>query len=80
MRQNVENMETEMAKLTSIVEKVAISSTTVHNALAEKRAKVHQLSGVHNLLKKVSKGLFLFSFVFLFFDYFSIFIYLNAVF
>jgi SMC interacting uncharacterized protein involved in chromosome segregation len=53
MKSNVENMETEMERLTKNVERISHNSSAINETFGEKRTKIHQLSGVHNLLKKV---------------------------
>ncbi|KAJ3279298.1 Vacuolar protein sorting-associated protein 51 [Borealophlyctis nickersoniae] len=54
MKVNVENMESEMDMLSKNVEKITQAASTINQGLAEQRTKIHQLSGVHNLLKKLN--------------------------
>ena len=56
MKVNVDSMETELELLKENVNKINSSATSVNDALAEKRGKIHQLSGVHNLLQRVCKS------------------------
>ncbi|KNC97850.1 uncharacterized protein SPPG_06846 [Spizellomyces punctatus DAOM BR117] len=54
MKTNVENMESEMDQLSKSIAKISDSSTTINNGLQDQRAKLHQLNGVDNLLKKLN--------------------------
>ncbi|RUP43157.1 hypothetical protein BC936DRAFT_137536 [Jimgerdemannia flammicorona] len=53
MKSNVQNMESEMDRLTNNMSKITEQCATVNNALGPRREKIRQLNGVHNLLKKV---------------------------
>ena len=53
MKSNVDNLESEMARLTQNISKIATSSSAIHSSLGGKREKIRQLNGVHSLLTKV---------------------------
>jgi hypothetical protein len=53
MKSNVDNLESEMARLTQNIGKIATSSSAIHSSLGGKREKIRQLNGVHSLLTKV---------------------------
>ncbi|KAG0251708.1 Vacuolar protein sorting-associated protein 51 [Actinomortierella ambigua] len=53
MKSNVDNLESEMARLTQNIGKIAASSSTINNSLGTKREKIRQLNGVHSLLTKL---------------------------
>ncbi|KAJ3082394.1 Vacuolar protein sorting-associated protein 51, partial [Quaeritorhiza haematococci] len=54
MKTNIENMEVELNRLAKNMDQIATASRTVNDSLAERRNKIHQLGGVHNLLKKLN--------------------------
>ncbi|RUS21905.1 hypothetical protein BC937DRAFT_91072 [Endogone sp. FLAS-F59071] len=53
MKSNVQNMESEMDRLTNNMSKITEQCATVNTALGPRREKIQQLNGVHNLLKKL---------------------------
>ncbi|KAF8927352.1 Vacuolar protein sorting-associated protein 51 [Haplosporangium gracile] len=53
MKSNVDNLESEMARLTQNIGKIATSSSAIHSSLGGKRGKIRQLNGVHSLLTKL---------------------------
>lgn len=53
MKSNVDNLESEMSRLTQNIGKIATSSSAIHSSLGGKREKIRQLNGVHSLLTKV---------------------------
>ncbi|KAG0055173.1 Vacuolar protein sorting-associated protein 51 [Linnemannia elongata] len=53
MKSNVDNLESEMARLTQNIGKIATSSSAIHSSLGGKREKIRQLNGVHSLLTKL---------------------------
>ncbi|KAF9123500.1 Vacuolar protein sorting-associated protein 51 [Mortierella sp. 14UC] len=53
MKSNVDNLESEMARLTQNIGKIATSSSAIHSSLGDKREKIRQLNGVHSLLTKL---------------------------
>lgn len=53
MKSNVDNLESEMSRLTQNISKIATSSSAIHSSLGGKREKIRQLNGVHSLLTKV---------------------------
>ncbi|KAG0199539.1 Vacuolar protein sorting-associated protein 51 [Mortierella sp. GBA30] len=53
MKSNVDNLESEMSRLTQNIGKIAISSSAIHSSLGSKREKIRQLNGVHSLLTKL---------------------------
>ncbi|KAF9906433.1 Vacuolar protein sorting-associated protein 51 [Linnemannia zychae] len=53
MKSNVDNLESEMARLTQNISKIATSSSAIHSSLGGKREKIRQLNGVHSLLTKL---------------------------
>ncbi|TPX33917.1 hypothetical protein SmJEL517_g03383 [Synchytrium microbalum] len=54
MKTNVENMESEMDRLSKSMDQITQASTKINDSLADRRSKIHQLSGVHTLLKKLN--------------------------
>ncbi|KAF9157095.1 Vacuolar protein sorting-associated protein 51 [Linnemannia schmuckeri] len=56
MKSNVDNLESEMARLTQNIGKIATSSSAIHSSLGGKREKIRQLNGVHSLLTKAVKS------------------------
>ncbi|KAF9361871.1 Vacuolar protein sorting-associated protein 51 [Mortierella sp. NVP85] len=61
MKSNVDNLESEMSRLTQNISKIATSSATIHSSLGTKREKIRQLNGVHSLLTKHYKHLTVFT-------------------
>ncbi|KAG0336451.1 Vacuolar protein sorting-associated protein 51 [Podila humilis] len=53
MKTNVDNLESEMSRLTQNIDKIATSSSAIHSSLGGKREKIRQLNGVHSLLTKL---------------------------
>ncbi|KAG0240166.1 Vacuolar protein sorting-associated protein 51 [Actinomortierella wolfii] len=53
MKSNVDNLESEMTRLTQNIGKIAASSSTINSSLGAKREKIRQLNGVHSLLTKL---------------------------
>lgn len=53
MKSNVENMESEMDQLSQSINNISNVTSSVNSALGLKRDKILQLTGVHDLLKKV---------------------------
>ncbi|KAI8385779.1 Vps51/Vps67-domain-containing protein [Blakeslea trispora] len=53
MKSNVENMESEMARLSDNVAQISIQSKTIHQELSGDRKKIQQLSNIHNSLKRL---------------------------
>ncbi|KAG0299546.1 Vacuolar protein sorting-associated protein 51, partial [Dissophora globulifera] len=53
MKSNVDNLESEMSRLTENISKIATSSSAIHSSLGGKREKIRQLNGVHSLLTKL---------------------------
>ncbi|KAF9433776.1 Vacuolar protein sorting-associated protein 51 [Entomortierella beljakovae] len=53
MKSNVDNLESEMSRLTENIGKIAVSSSAIHSSLGGKRDKIRQLNGVHSLLTKL---------------------------
>ncbi|KAF9428628.1 Vacuolar protein sorting-associated protein 51 [Podila epigama] len=53
MKSNVDNLESEMSRLTYNIGKIADSSSSIHKSLGGKREKIRQLNGVHSLLTKL---------------------------
>ncbi|KAF8953760.1 Vacuolar protein sorting-associated protein 51 [Haplosporangium bisporale] len=53
MKSNVDNLESEMSRLTQNIGKIATSSSAIHSSLGGKREKIRQLNGVHSLLTKL---------------------------
>ncbi|KAG0366467.1 Vacuolar protein sorting-associated protein 51 [Gamsiella multidivaricata] len=53
MKSNVDNLESEMSRLTQNISKIATSSSAIHSSLGGKREKIRQLNGVHSLLTKL---------------------------
>ncbi|CAG8674102.1 9994_t:CDS:10 [Funneliformis caledonium] len=53
MKSNVENMESEMDQLSQSIKNISNVTTSVNSALGPKRDKIRQLTGVHDLLKKI---------------------------
>lgn len=53
MKSNVENMESEMDQLSQSINNISNVASSVNSALGPKRDKIRQLTGVHDLLKKV---------------------------
>ncbi|KAF9081909.1 Vacuolar protein sorting-associated protein 51 [Mortierella sp. AD031] len=53
MKSNVDNLESEMTRLTQNISKIATSSSAIHSSLGGKREKIRQLNGVHSLLTKL---------------------------
>ncbi|KAF9159746.1 Vacuolar protein sorting-associated protein 51 [Mortierella sp. AD010] len=53
MKSNVDNLESEMSRLTQNISKIATSSSAIHSSLGSKREKIRQLNGVHSLLTKL---------------------------
>eukprot|EP01111_Echinosteliopsis_oligospora_P015116 TRINITY_DN5868_c0_g1_i1.p1 TRINITY_DN5868_c0_g1~~TRINITY_DN5868_c0_g1_i1.p1 ORF type:complete len:788 (+),score=222.09 TRINITY_DN5868_c0_g1_i1:274-2364(+) len=53
MKSNVENMESEMARLSKDMQQITDCSNKIEQALAPRQQKIEQLSGVHNLLQKL---------------------------
>ena len=54
MRSNAEQMETQIALLEAKVAEITVSSESIDAKLAPVRTRIHQLSGVHNLIQKLS--------------------------
>ncbi|KAJ3191134.1 Vacuolar protein sorting-associated protein 51 [Irineochytrium annulatum] len=54
MRDRVEAMDSDMAQLQEKFKAISTGSEAINAALAPKRARIHQLSGVHNLLQKLN--------------------------
>ncbi|KAF9111360.1 Vacuolar protein sorting-associated protein 51 [Mortierella sp. AM989] len=54
MKSNVDNLESEMSRLTQNISKIATSSSAIHGSLGGKREKIRQLNGVHSLLTKAT--------------------------
>ncbi|KAL2917658.1 hypothetical protein HK105_202945 [Polyrhizophydium stewartii] len=54
MKTNAEEMESQISLLEKKITAITSSAEGVHSALASHRAKIHQLSGVHNLIKKLN--------------------------
>ncbi|KAF9348493.1 Vacuolar protein sorting-associated protein 51 [Mortierella sp. AD094] len=54
MKSNVDNLESEMSRLTQNISKIATSSSAIHSSLGGKREKIRQLNGVHSLLTKAT--------------------------
>ncbi|KAJ3224300.1 hypothetical protein HK099_008623 [Clydaea vesicula] len=54
MKDNVENMEEKVQRLTATVDKISHGSHQINKQLFDKKNKIHQLSGVHQLLKKLN--------------------------
>ncbi|KAI9207528.1 uncharacterized protein BJ171DRAFT_578644 [Polychytrium aggregatum] len=52
MKRNVDNMDAQMGQLHEKMERISLHSTGLHSELEERRTKMHQLTGVHDLLKK----------------------------
>ncbi|KAF9196012.1 Vacuolar protein sorting-associated protein 51 [Haplosporangium sp. Z 11] len=53
MKSNVDNLESEMSRLTQNIGQIASSSAAIHSSLGGKREKIRQLNGVHSLLTKL---------------------------
>ncbi|KAG0220752.1 hypothetical protein B0O80DRAFT_462001 [Mortierella sp. GBAus27b] len=53
MKSNVDNLESEMSRLTQNISKIATSSSAIHSSLGTRRDKIRQLNGVHSLLTKL---------------------------
>ncbi|RIA83584.1 hypothetical protein C1645_785985 [Glomus cerebriforme] len=53
MKSNVENMESEMDQLSQSINNISNVTSSVNSALGLKRDKIRQLTGVHDLLKKI---------------------------
>ncbi|CAI2192880.1 1451_t:CDS:10, partial [Funneliformis geosporum] len=53
MKSNVENMESEMDQLSQSIKNISDVTSSVNSALGPKRDKIRQLTGVHDLLKKI---------------------------
>ncbi|KAF9279981.1 hypothetical protein BGZ68_007570 [Mortierella alpina] len=53
MKSNVDNLESEMSRLTQNIGRIATSSSAIHSSLGSKREKIRQLNGVHSLLTKL---------------------------
>ncbi|POG78002.1 hypothetical protein GLOIN_2v1541000 [Rhizophagus irregularis DAOM 181602=DAOM 197198] len=53
MKSNVENMESEMDQLSQSINNISNVTSSVNSALGLKRDKILQLTGVHDLLKKI---------------------------
>ncbi|OZJ05869.1 hypothetical protein BZG36_00931 [Bifiguratus adelaidae] len=53
MRRNVDNMENEMARLSSRMDVIFTESSKVHEAMEPKRTKIQQLNNVHHSLKRL---------------------------
>ncbi|KAJ3330484.1 Vacuolar protein sorting-associated protein 51 [Blyttiomyces sp. JEL0837] len=53
MKAKVENMEEQMSQLEAKMSQITDGSTKIHTALSEKRVRIRQLTGVHNLLQKL---------------------------
>ncbi|EGF80463.1 hypothetical protein BATDEDRAFT_88626 [Batrachochytrium dendrobatidis JAM81] len=54
MKVNAEEMETQISLLEKRIGAITGSAENIHATLAPQRAKIHQLSGVHNLIKKLN--------------------------
>ncbi|KAF9576992.1 Vacuolar protein sorting-associated protein 51 [Mortierella alpina] len=61
MKSNVDNLESEMSRLTQNIDRIATSSSAIHSSLGSKREKIRQLNGVHSLLTKHFKHLTVFT-------------------
>ncbi|KAF9981979.1 hypothetical protein BGZ75_006675 [Mortierella antarctica] len=61
MKSNVDNLESEMSRLTQNIGRIATSSSAIHSSLGSKREKIRQLNGVHSLLTKHFKHLTVFT-------------------
>eukprot|EP00002_Diphylleia_rotans_P030187 TRINITY_DN6194_c0_g2_i4.p1 TRINITY_DN6194_c0_g2~~TRINITY_DN6194_c0_g2_i4.p1 ORF type:complete len:670 (-),score=117.72 TRINITY_DN6194_c0_g2_i4:43-2052(-) len=53
MKVNVDSMEGEMNRLNSNMESISDNSNSINHALAARRTKIEQLSGVHRLVKRL---------------------------
>ncbi|CAG8452606.1 7308_t:CDS:10 [Scutellospora calospora] len=53
MKNNVESMESEMDQLSKSISNISNVTSSVNTALGPKREKIRQLTGVHDLLKKI---------------------------
>ncbi|KAF0447367.1 Vacuolar protein sorting-associated protein 51 [Gigaspora margarita] len=53
MKSNVESMESEMDQLSKSISNISNVTSLVNDALGPKREKIRQLTGVHDLLKKI---------------------------
>ncbi|CAG8438735.1 10634_t:CDS:10 [Acaulospora colombiana] len=53
MKSNVESMESEMEQLSKSMANISDVTTSVNTALGSGREKIRQLTGVHDLLKKI---------------------------
>lgn len=53
MKSTVDGMESEVELLRKNIENINYSACGINDALAGKRARIHQLNGVHNLLQKL---------------------------
>ncbi|ORX91466.1 hypothetical protein K493DRAFT_317256 [Basidiobolus meristosporus CBS 931.73] len=53
MKNNTNNMDAEMTQLRERMSRITARSTQMNGELKEKRQQIKQLSGVHNLLKKL---------------------------
>ncbi|KAI9336333.1 hypothetical protein BDR26DRAFT_864930 [Obelidium mucronatum] len=53
MRMKVDDMETQMQEFSSKMESISNQSNEIHGFLGEKRSKIKQLTGVHQLLNKL---------------------------
>ncbi|TPX40937.1 hypothetical protein SeLEV6574_g06321 [Synchytrium endobioticum] len=54
MRANVENMESGMERLSTSMDAITEASNNINDSLAERRSRIHQLGGIHTLLKKLN--------------------------
>ncbi|KAI8921646.1 hypothetical protein BC831DRAFT_476199 [Entophlyctis helioformis] len=54
MKSNAEEMTAKMALLETKISSITAAADDLHSVLAPQRAKIHQLSGVHNLIKKLN--------------------------
>ncbi|KAH6563083.1 hypothetical protein BASA62_008742 [Batrachochytrium salamandrivorans] len=54
MKSNAEEMELQISLLEKKICTVTKSAENIHSTLAPQRAKIHQLSGVHSLIKKLN--------------------------
>ncbi|PRP80416.1 hypothetical protein PROFUN_11962 [Planoprotostelium fungivorum] len=53
MKTNVENMEEEMRRLSGTMDMISLNSDRINGTLSNRREKIMQLGGVHNLLNKL---------------------------
>eukprot|EP00842_Homolaphlyctis_polyrhiza_P005224 jgi/Hompol1/5702/HPOL_004640-RA len=53
MKSNSEEMESQISLLEKKITEITVSADAIHTSLAPQRAKIHQLNGVHNLVRKI---------------------------